>query len=133
MRGDEFVIVCGSVSVFFMIFAFVLAMRYIAYRETVFLAERGLTRGHLRDGKGSLRWGILISAVGLALCLGLWPLGLSNAMRAEFPLGLGPWMLIGLVPLFFGLALVLIYFLTAREERPAAPPPARPPEAEPKA
>jgi hypothetical protein len=39
----------------------------------------------------------------------------------EFPLNFGPWMLFGLVPTFFGLSLVLIYFLTARRHEQEYP------------
>ncbi|MGQ0601931.1 MAG: DUF6249 domain-containing protein [Anaerolineales bacterium] len=119
---DDFAIVCGSLGFFFLIFAFIAVMRYLAYRETLALAEKGLVRGQIRgDNKGTLRWGIAITAVGMALCLGLWPIGFFSGTR--WPLGIGPWMLAGLLPMFFGLALVLIYYLTAREEKDAAKPP----------
>lgn len=113
--ADEFIIVCGSLGFFFLIFAFFAFMRYLSYRETLALAEKGLMRGQIRsESKSSLRWGIALTAVGLALFLGLWPIGLFSGSR--WPLGLGPWMLAGLLPMFFGLGLVLIYYLTAREE-----------------
>ena len=111
-----FAIICGSLGFPSLIFAFLVAMRYLSYRETLALAEKGLVRGQIRgDNKGTLRWGIAITAIGMALCLGLWPLGFL--VGSPFPLGIGPWMLFGLLPLFFGLALVLIYYLTAREDK----------------
>ncbi len=116
---------------FLILFGFVALMRYLSYRETLALAERGLVRAERAGGNGAdtLRWGIVITAVGLALCLGLYPLGFLGGTR--FPLGLGPWMLVGLLPTFFGLGLVLIYVLTRerKDERPAPPaevPPAPP-------
>jgi hypothetical protein len=85
--------------------------RYLNYREALALAERGLAPSKKKkDGKATLRWGIVISAIGLALCLGLYPLGAG--FNNIYPYGLGPWMLLGMVPLFFGLALILIYVLT---------------------
>jgi hypothetical protein len=89
----------------------------MSYRETLDLAEKGLVRGDLRrggNGKDTLRWGIVITAVGLALCIGLYPLGFVTGTR--FPLGLGPWMLAGLLPTFFGVGLVLIYVLTREKD-----------------
>jgi Domain of unknown function (DUF6249) len=89
----------------------IIVWRYLNYREALALAERGLVPvDKNKDGKATLRWGIAISAVGLALCLGLYPLGAS--FNDIYPYGLGPWMLLGLVPLFFGLSLILIYVLT---------------------
>jgi hypothetical protein len=111
------------------VFALIVIMRYINYRETLALAEKGLVRPQKQtDGKDTLRWGIVITAVGLALCVGLWPIGLLPGGDA-YPLGLGPWMLIGIVPTFFGLALILIYVLTYDRQKPVTPPsPAEPDE-----
>ncbi len=128
---EDSVIVVTVLGFFLFLFSFVVLMRYLSYRETVALAEKGLVRPDRArgNGKDTLRWGIVITAVGLALCLGLYPLGFLGGTR--FPLGLGPWMLVGLLPTFFGLGLVLIYALTRerKDERPAPPaevPPAPP-------
>jgi Flp pilus assembly protein protease CpaA len=119
---------CFAILAFFVpLFSFILILRYIHFRETVILAEKGLVRP-IRNGssKAALVWGIAIAAVGMALCLGLWPLGFYGfggpTLAPQFPLGLGPWMLIGLVPTFFGLALILIYVLTREKEEKPAPP-----------
>lgn len=104
----------GTLGFFGLLFGFILLYRYLNYRETLALAEKGLVRPpreHSGQGRAALVWGILITAVGLALTLGLWPLGLAFGAN-EYPLGFGPWMLVGLLPLFFGLALVLVYVLT---------------------
>ena len=116
--------ICGSVvTILLVIFGFVLVMRYLSYRETLALAEKGLVHPERskNDGKSTLRWGIIIAAVGLALCLGLLPLGMSGFGPSQYPLGLGPWMLFGLLPLFFGLALILIYVLTRDRAKPEDP------------
>ncbi len=89
----------------------IILLRYISYRETLALAEKGLARPERdQDGKSALRWGIIITALGVALCLGLYPLGAN--FGDIYPYGLGPWMLFGFVPVFVGLALILIYVLT---------------------
>lgn len=108
-----------AVLVFFGFFAY---LRYLRYRETLALAEKGLVRPRPGNGRDVLRWGIAITALGIALCIGLYPLGWSVATPGAYPLNFGPWMLLGLLPTFFGLALILIHVLTrteeAREETP---------------
>ena len=119
----------GALGFFVLLFAFIAFMRFMSYRETMQLAEKGLVRPDRArggNGKDTLRWGIAITAIGVALCLGLYPIGFVTG--SLFPLGLGPWMLVGLVPTFFGLALVMIYYLT-REEKPKDDKPAEPPSA----
>ena len=110
---EDFMIGIVSLGFFALLFGFIALMRFMGYRETMALAEKGLVRGELRrngGGKDSLRWGIVITAVGLALCVGLYPIGFVTGLN--FPLGMGPWMLVGLLPTFFGLGLVLIYVVT---------------------
>ena len=110
-------IVVGTLGLFFLTFVFVVAMRFIGYRETLHLAEKGLVRpdrGPGGSGKDTLRWGVVITAVGLALCAGLYPIGLLPGNT--FPLGIGPWMIAGFLPTFFGLGLILIYVLTHEDK-----------------
>src|SRR5262245_57421949 len=108
----------GIITLAVVIFGFLAFLRYLSYRETVVLAEKGLLPPRrASDGKDALRWGIVASALGLALCIGLYPFGFS--FRDDFPFMLGPWMLPGLLLLFFGLALILIHALT-RADRPSA-------------
>jgi sterol desaturase/sphingolipid hydroxylase (fatty acid hydroxylase superfamily) len=105
----------GALGFVVIVLAFIIVLRYINYKETMNLAEKGLARPQPArrnsDGKDTLRWGIILAAIGLALILGMWPLG--SLMHMDLPLGFGPWMVIGLLPLFFGLGLVLIYVLTS--------------------
>ncbi len=109
---------CG-ILFFVFFFAFLAIMRYLQYRETLALAEKGLIKttngkSESRDeGKGAFRWGVVIASLGLALTLGLWPLGINT----EYFLGLGPWMIGGFLPLFFGLGLILIYVVTREKEK----------------
>ncbi len=99
------------------VFGFFAYRRYLAYRETIFLAERGLLKpAENGAGKSSLRWGVALTGLGIAFCLGLFPIGWL--MPGKFPLNFGPWMLFGLIPTFFGLALVLTYYLTNPKSEP---------------
>lgn len=109
----------GPLLLFLMIFSFTAFTRYLRYKETLALAEKGLVRPERTrgNGKDTLRWGIAIAAIGMALCVGLYPIGFE-AGRSTWPLGFGPWMLAGLIPTFFGLALVLIYVLTREDKTP---------------
>jgi hypothetical protein len=113
------VIVVGGFSLIFMtIFGYFAYVRYLSHKETMALAEKGLLKpeqvvqynggGHGRDRK-LLNRAIVLIAIGLALCLGLFPIGFVAG--DDFPLFLGPWMLGGFIPLFFGIALLIIYLL----------------------
>jgi hypothetical protein len=122
--NGPYVIICaGAILSLLIFFGFIVLMRYINYKENLVLAEKGYSRPvqEKKRGKGLLIWGILVTATGLALCLGLYPLGLiGNGMA--FPFGLGPWMIAGFLPLFIGIGLVLVYILTGNEERKSSEP-----------
>ena len=86
--------------------------RYLRNRETMARAEQGLAPSETKNSKPLLLWGILITGLGLVLTLGLYLVGISAAN--SYPLGLGPWMLGGLIPLFLGLSLLLLHYLTGK-------------------
>lgn len=98
----------------FIFFGFILGMRYLKHKETMAMIEKGMVPERGEDGKRTLRWGIGVTAVGLALTLGLYSLGFMEP-GGDFPMRFGPWMLGGLIPLFIGLGLILIYYLTREE------------------
>jgi hypothetical protein len=83
--------------------------RYIAYKERVALARLGFSLEDLnrdaaakRQGQRGVLWGGVMTAMsGLALLLGL------------STLGMGAWLIGGLLPLFVGLGMVFIYFNTS--------------------
>ncbi|MEW6404781.1 MAG: DUF6249 domain-containing protein [Chloroflexota bacterium] len=113
---NDFIPCAGGLGFVGLILGFILLMRYLSYKETLALAEKGLVkpaRSANGNGNGALIWGVILSAVGVALLLGLWPLGYM--FDTDLPLAFGPWMLIGLLPLFFGLALILIHVLTRKK------------------
>ena len=133
------------------ILGFILASRYLKYRETLTMIEHGINpppprpvmmspmpampqrppvvanRGQGGAGRGTLIWGLVLTGVGLALTLALWPIGFiansASGNTVNFPLGLGPWMLAGFVPLFVGLALTLAYVIMRPERSPNPPAP----------
>ena len=103
----------GIVGSLIVIFGFLAFLRYMNYRETIALAEKGFTPPETNSKSTLLRWGIILSSIGLALTIGLYFAGFSTA--SNYPFHLGPWMLGGLVPLFLGLGLVLLHYLTERD------------------
>lgn len=110
---DTLIPCLGVVGILVIIFGFLAFLRYMNYKETIALAEKGLAKPESNSGKGFLRWGIIITALGFALTIGLYTVGFDSGNN--YPLHLGPWMLGGLIPLFLGIGLVLLHFLTDRE------------------
>ena len=93
-------------------FAFFAFIRYLRYKETITLAERGLLRpSESKNGRGTMRWGVVLTFVGAALFLGLIPLGFLMDMDHV----LGPWLLLGCLPMFFGMSLLVIYAVSPKE------------------
>lgn len=97
-----------SSGLLFVILGFITLNRYIAYKERVALAQLGFSledlnrdaAAKMQGNRGVLWGGVITGTSGLALLLGL------------ATLGMGAWLLAGLLPLFVGLGMVLIYFLT---------------------
>ena len=129
MQSDEFfAMVCGSTTIIvlplLLVFLYMTLSRYWRYRETMMMAERGLMRqvsngnGNGSSNRNTLRWGLITTFLGLALCLGMWPIG----FLVGTPLGLGPWLLLGLIPMFFGMALLVLYGIGRWEEGGVAQP-----------
>jgi hypothetical protein len=93
---------------------FVVAIRYINYRERVALAQHGVftpdestfwERWSQRSPRGVLWAGVITTMSGLALFLGL------------LTIGIGWWLLGGLIPLFVGLGMVFLYFTGGRSQK----------------
>ena len=96
--------IIGSVVVFSVVFGFAAYTRYLQHKETMILAEKGLLSEDSPGVKGFSiqRWGMIFSIMGLILILVLVPFAWNNI-----------WVLflLGLLPLAFGLGLMIIYFL----------------------
>ena len=94
---------------------FIALLRYIDHRERMALIAKGINPNRprrLRRGVGILRAGLIIAMVGLALTIGLYPLGyMLPASFTSTPLHVGPWLLPGLIPLAVGSALVISFYL----------------------
>jgi hypothetical protein len=95
-------------------FGFIVLLRYIEHRERMALIIRGIDPNtlHRRRGNGVLRAGLITTMVGLALTIGLYPLGFM--LPTDFtkaPFHFGPWLLPGLIPLGVGVALIISYYL----------------------
>ena len=102
--------------IFGVILGFIAFMRYLRYRETVELAERGMLHPrHRRQQRNKIgrgvRVGIVISAVGMALTCGLFTIGFEPGNSI-----IGPWLLGGLIPLSVGGALILIGWINQRDD-----------------
>src|SRR5207302_11399927 len=101
---------------------FIALLRYIDHRERMALIARGMDPNRLRRhrrGTGVLRAGLIIAMVGLALTIGLYPLGyMLPASITQAPLHFGPWLLPGLIPLGVGGALVISYYLGQDNQPP---------------
>lgn len=99
---------------------FIVLLRYIDHRERMALISRGIDPNRPRRnrrGAGVLRAGLIILMVGLALTVGLYPIG--GLILPTSPFRIGPWLLPGLIPLGVGFALIVSYYLAP----PSDPPP----------
>ncbi|MGD8458115.1 MAG: hypothetical protein PVF83_17190 [Anaerolineales bacterium] len=91
-------------------FGYATYSRHLRHKETLSMIEKGIIKPPSKqNGKDSLRWGIVLTAIGIALCIGIYPFGYL-VKDSVFPLNFGPWMLVGLLPTFFGLALITVYY-----------------------
>lgn len=105
----------GITMIFVTIFGYFAYTRYLKHKETIALAEKGLIQpeqvvqynGKNGQDRKLLNRAIILIAIGFALSLGLFPIGFLVA--DGFPFFFGPWMIVGLLPLFFGIALLVIY------------------------
>ena len=101
---------------------FILLLRYIEHQERMALIARGIDPNTLRRhrrGVGVLRAGLIVAMVGLALTIGLYPLGfMLPSSITQAPLHFGPWLLPGLIPLGVGGALVISYYLSQDNQPP---------------
>jgi Na+/H+ antiporter NhaB len=95
----------------------VLGLRWFKYKERMAALQRSAAAVEIllddepdARRKRQLAYGLTTALVGLALTIGLGTLGI------------GPWLLAGLVPFFVGLSMILSYLVTQPEKPGQAPP-----------
>ncbi|NLJ75500.1 MAG: hypothetical protein GX331_11000 [Firmicutes bacterium] len=81
-----------------------LCLRWFTYREKMAMIERGIpphadAAGEAEKNKKRLAYGVTTALIGVALTLGF------------LTIGIGPWLLVGLIPLFVGLSIILSYLI----------------------
>ncbi|MDO9088382.1 MAG: hypothetical protein Q7U53_19410 [Anaerolineaceae bacterium] len=107
----------GIFGFFIILFGFLLLMRYLNYRENLKLAEKGIfphKKQVSKPKKGFLTAGVILTIVGFLSTLIFWFLGIRVFyLGGNFPLGLGPWVLLGLIPFFVGLVFLLIFVINS--------------------
>jgi hypothetical protein len=117
MPFDVAVIIVTALLLPVVLLGFLTLNHYLTYKERVELARLGYTISELNDanairqGNRGVLWGGVITMMsGLALLLGL------------MPLGPGVWLVAGLLPMFVGLGMLAIYFITAGSQSRHTPP-----------
>lgn len=105
----------GVLFVFVLLVIFLLIMRYLNYRENVKMMEQGLVpQQKPKRNRGFLITGWIFTGLGFLVTILLWLVGALALGEGQFyPLALGPWVLLGLVPMAFGLLLLLLYIILA--------------------
>jgi len=120
--NDLLVIALGWLLVLIVFLSFLSLRRYLDHRERMAMIARGITppdkrrsglsKPQLMRRTGVLQGGLITAMVGLALTLGLYPIGFYVPPSLAGPYHLGPWLLAGLVPLAVGGALIIGHYLT---------------------
>lgn len=119
----EYIVPASVTIILFIAFFGTLAwVRWLRYLEVVALADRGFAPREDLPGATSLRWGMVLMAIGVVVTAALYPVSIDAFRRAPF--GLSPILLGGLLPLAIGLALIWHYRVFAgrpRRDAAAAP------------
>lgn len=121
--NDLVVLAGGWFLVLIVFLSFLTLRRYMEHRERMAMILRGITppekrpntlspRPKLARRSGVLQGGLITAMVGLALAIGLYPIGFLVPASLTTPDRLGPWLLAGLIPLAVGIALILGHYLT---------------------
>ena len=122
MSSGVLAVLLGWLIALAIFFGFIVLLRYIEHRERMALIARGIDPNSIRrqrKGIGVLRAGLITAMVGLALTIGLYPLGfMLPASLTQAPLHFGPWLLPGLIPLAVGSALVISHYLGQDSQPP---------------
>jgi hypothetical protein len=112
MSFNVLMVLIGWLVAMAIFFGFIVMLRYLHHRETMALISHGINPElRRRRSRGMLRAGLIITMVGLALTIGLYPVGFFLPPIFMTPFHLGPWLLPGLIPLGVGTALIGSYYL----------------------
>ncbi|MBA2395971.1 MAG: hypothetical protein H0V70_24860 [Ktedonobacteraceae bacterium] len=112
MSFNVLLVLAGWLVAMAIFFGFIVMLRYLHHRETMALISHGINpEPRRRRNRGMLRAGLIITMVGLALTIGLYPVGFFLPPIFTTPFHLGPWLLPGLIPLGVGTALIGSYYL----------------------
>jgi hypothetical protein len=115
MLSNVIVVFLGWLTALAIFFGFIVLLRYLHHRERIALITHGINPDSVRKqrrSRGMLRAGLITAMVGLALTVGLYPIGfMLPPTFTSTPFHLGPWLLPGLIPLAVGLALISSYYL----------------------
>jgi hypothetical protein len=114
MSFNVILVLVGWLLAMAIFFSFIVALRYLHHREKMALISKGINpegSRRQRRNRGMLRAGLITSMVGLALTIGLYPVGFFLPAVLATPFHLGPWLLPGLIPLGVGIALIFSYYL----------------------
>lgn len=120
--NDLLVLALGWLLVLLAFLSFLSLRRYLEHRERMAMIARGITPPDKRRNTlpqallirraGVLQGGLITAMVGMALTLGLYPIGFYVPQSLVGPYHLGPWLLAGMIPLAVGCALILGHYLT---------------------
>jgi hypothetical protein len=114
MSFNIMLVIAGWLLALAIFFGFIVMLRYLQHREKMAMISKGINPEGLRRqrrSRGMLRAGLIITMVGLALTIGLYPIGFFLPLTLATPFHLGPWLLPGLIPLGVGIALIISYYL----------------------
>lgn len=114
MSFNVILVLAGWLFAMAIFFSFIVALRYLHHREKMALINKGINpegSRRQRRSRGMLRAGLITTMVGLALTIGLYPVGFFLPATSAIPFHLGPWLLPGLIPLGVGIALIFSYYL----------------------
>ena len=119
MFSNPLLLLLGWVAALAIFFGFIILLRYLHHKERMALITQGIQPTTQRNedpqrmirSRRMLRAGLIIAMVGLALTVGLYPVGFFLPPTITAPFHLGPWLLPGLIPLGVGIALIVSYYL----------------------
>jgi len=123
MDWPEFALFMVPMAILATVFGIAIMTRWFRHKEVLALIDKGLlSDAHYVStppGYELLIWGVMLTALGIALVIGLYPIG-PHLVDEPWPLHFGPWMLTGLIPLFVGLGLLVLHFVIRKRDQTAS-------------